>query len=65
VRYAKAIGRHTFSTKSFVPGHALGAVALAFGTIWIARAFIAHHKAEVSKRLAGADNARGQYGRKP
>jgi hypothetical protein len=53
-----------FSTKSFVPGHVAGAAILLFGTIAIAKSFIAHHEAKVRERLT-PENARGQYGRNP
>jgi hypothetical protein len=52
-----------FSTKSFGPGHAVGAAALVFGTIAIAKGFIAHHEATKRERVARAENERGQYGK--
>lgn len=65
-----------FSTKSFGPGHLVGAGILVFGIVGISKLFIArgHERAERSRSpklpdrqptLATVENDRGQYGRKP
>lgn len=65
--------RSFFSTKSFGPGHLVGAGALAFGLVGLAKLFIGLGKeqAERESRLAvpsvpsvSTQNARGQYGRR-
>lgn len=65
--YAKAVARQAFSTKSFVPGHVVGAAAILFGTIALAKAFIERHEAETRERSMTVQqaNARGKYGRNP
>lgn len=65
-----------FSTKSFGPGHVVGATALVFGLVGLAKLFIGLGKeeAERASRLArpsvpprgfAAENERGQYRGKP
>jgi hypothetical protein len=68
-----------FSTKSFGPGHIVGAGILVLGVVGLSKLFIIHSHAESARRLAGRsptrpedepkvsqiENARGQYGRKP
>ena len=49
------------STKAFGPGHVVGAAALVFGTIALAKGVIAHHEATTRERVARTDNGRGQY----
>jgi hypothetical protein len=67
VSYARAIGRQigrqTFSTKEFVPGHVLGAAILLFGTIALTRAVIARAADAAVAARARVQNERGQYGR--
>jgi hypothetical protein len=59
-----------FSTKSFGPGHLVGAGMLVIGTALIAKAFVAH--GQEAARMAVqprrrpedvAENERGEYGR--
>jgi hypothetical protein len=61
--------RKFFSTKSFGPGHLVGAGALAFGLVGLAKLFIGlgREQAERASRLALPSvppaNPRGKYGR--
>lgn len=59
--------RKVFSTKSFGPGHVIGASILVFGLVGITKFFIGRSKDEAAKapRLAQDDNTRGQYGKRP
>lgn len=63
-----------FSTKSFGPGHIVGAVALVFGVVGLAKLFIGLGKEEAERALRPVvihsppdapkiENARGRYGR--
>jgi hypothetical protein len=65
-----------FSTKSFGPGHLVGAVILIGGLVGLTKFFIARGQAEAAERarraprspgldVAQAENQRGQYGMKP
>ncbi len=56
--------RRVFSTKSFGPGHVLGAGILVFGTAAIAKLFIARGRVEAREAHGSqrAANARGEYG---
>jgi hypothetical protein len=56
------------STKSFGPGHVVGAGIIVFGTIVLAKGLIARHAAAVAARSPAGrvvltENDRGQYGR--
>lgn len=63
--------RSFFSTKSFGPGHLVGAAALAFGVVGLAKLFIglgreqAERESQLARPSVAPTNARGQYGRKP
>lgn len=65
-----------FSTKSFGPGHLVGAGILVFGIVGISKLFIARGQEKAERfraprvpdrapALATVENDRGQYGRKP
>ena len=72
-----------FSTKSFGPGHLVGAGVLVLGIVGLTKFFIARGQAEAARtlrlaqqppsprrpedepKIAQAENARGQYGKKP
>jgi hypothetical protein len=69
-----------FSTKSFGPGHLIGAGALVVGLVGITKLFVARSRAEATRgpapppvpprrpedesRLAHVENNRGEYGKK-
>jgi hypothetical protein len=54
------------STKSFGPGHVVGAGILVLGAFALVRGVVAHYESELRewKRLGGSRNERGQYGSK-
>lgn len=70
---SRAVAHQLFSTKSFVPGHVVGAAILAFGTIAVTKAFLAAARDKQRAPSApGADlmhvpphasNERGHYGK--
>ena len=53
-----------FSTKSFGPGHVIGAAILVVGTVVVARHFVARGQDEARKAAlqSRSGNQRGQYG---
>lgn len=62
------------TTKSFSPGHVVGAGVLALGVLGVTKLFIDRGHAEIDRQrhlggpgpqLASAPNARGEYGKKP
>jgi hypothetical protein len=57
-----------FSTKSFGPGHLIGAGALVVGLVGITKLFVARSRAEATRdpesRPTRVENNRGEYGKK-